>query len=124
MEVKAGRDGSAVWARVCKSESGKWTFLRDNQAGRLSMVGRGVGLGSVRRECCGSTAAEGGGCGLDGGRRWTGKVALSWRARKVLERQSRRPCTAWQKGQPRIVLTAMSSPRAMDRWTGEPSENV
>ena len=35
-------------------------------------------------------------------------------ARKVLEEQSMRPWTAWQKGHPTIVLTETSSPRAKE----------
>ena len=51
-----------------------------------------------------------------------GKEWLSCLARKTRAAASRRPSTAWMKGQPRMVSTVTSSPRAMLMRSGLSSE--
>lgn len=125
--MKAVRDVSAVegglGVGVGRVGVGRWS-VRDIHAGRLSIVGRALEDGFVRR---GAAVAGGGDAGVElpaaGGLRRRGKVVLSWRARKVQEWQSIRPWTASRKGQPMMVRTETSLPRAMERWTGDPSGN-
>ena len=115
MEVKVEMGGEVgTGLEECGGSWKRTVGGRDSQAGRLSMWGRGEGWEGATRV----------GLMEEGGRRWMGKVVLSCRARNVLEQQSMRPWTAWQKGQPRMVSTETSSPRAMERWTGEPSVKV
>ena len=57
-----------------------------------------------------------------GGFRVIGKEWLSCLARKTRAAASRRPSTAWMKGQPRMVSTVTSSPRAMLMRSGLSSE--
>ena len=90
--------------------------MRVTHAGRLSMFGLAGWLG------LGFEVVVGGLEVAAGGRRVMGKVVWSFLAKNWLEAQSMRPWTAAQKGQPRMVGTATSSPSAMARRTGLPSE--